>query len=79
MYIPLTPDTALNLTLQGTVGSFQIRTSLTGKMSIQVKYFLTHISLNLSSGSNDALLSSLEPVREVFDFASLDFDEIMIF
>lgn len=33
--------------------------------------------MNFATSSNDKLLSALAPVREIFDFKSLDFDEIM--
>ena len=77
MEIRITQESALNLTLQGSSGSFHVGSGQPRNASLQVKYFLTHVGLNFSSGSNDALLSALAPVREVFDFASLDFDEIM--
>lgn len=70
-------DTALNLTLEGSVGSFNVGKGKTDQNSLEVKYFLTHVGLDFSSGSNEAVLSHLAPVREIFDFEHLDFDEIM--
>jgi hypothetical protein len=49
----------------------------TQQNSLEVKYLLTHVGLNFATASNDALLTNLAPVREIFDFNSLDFDEIM--
>jgi len=70
-------ESALNLTLEGSIGSFSIGSGQTGQNSIEVKYFLTHVGLDFSSGSDEALLSHLAPVREIFDVNQLDFDEIM--
>lgn len=75
MNLQLRQETALDLTLQGTVGSFGVGTG--DVRSLEVKYLLTHVGLNFGSASNDKLLSALAPVREIFDFKSLDFDEIM--
>lgn len=75
MNLRLRRETALDLTLEGSVGSFKVGSG--GARSLEVKYLLTHVGLNFSAASNDKLLSALEPVREVFDFKSLDFDEIM--
>lgn len=77
MALRLRRETALDLTLEGTVGSFRVGASHGGSRSLEVKYLLTHVGLNFSSSSNDKLLSALAPVREIFDFKSLDFDEIM--
>lgn len=75
--LELVEETALNLTLKGTVGSFKVGTGLEGQNSLEVKYFLTHVGLDFSVGSDEALLSHLAPVREIFNFEQLDFDEIM--
>lgn len=75
--LKLGKQTALNLTLQGSTGSFRIGSDRTNKSSFEVKYLLTHVGLNFNSTRNDALLSELAPVREIFDFQSLDFDELM--
>jgi hypothetical protein len=77
MALRLRQESALDLTLEGSVGSFRVGSGQTGRKSLEVKYLLTHVGLNFSSPSNDKLLSSLAPVREIFDFQSLDFDEIM--
>jgi hypothetical protein len=70
-------ESALNLTLKGSTGSFSVGTGRNGQNSLEVKYFLTHVGLDFSSTSDEALLSHLAPVREIFDFKQLDFDEIM--
>lgn len=67
---------ALNLKLQGSVGSFKVGSPST-RESFEVKYLLTHVGLNFNEGSDERLLKELAPVREIFDFKSLDFDEIM--
>jgi len=70
-------ETALNLTLSGSVGTFNVGNGCKGQHSIGVKFFLTHLGFDFSSGSNEALLSNLAPVREIFNYEELDFDQIM--
>lgn len=78
MTLKLQPTTALNLELQGSVGTFCIsRTEAGDDRSIQVRYLETHIGFDASIASNESMLRHLEPVREIFDFQSLGFDEIM--
>ncbi len=77
MALRLRQETALDLTLEGSVGAFRVGSVGGGSRSLEVKYLLTHVGLNFASPSNDKLLSALAPVREIFDFQSLDFDEIM--
>ena len=72
----LQKQSALDITLSGTVGSFKVGVNQK-KASFEVKYLLTHVGLNFNSGSDEKLLKELAPVREIFDFRSLDFDEIM--
>ena len=55
-------ETALNLPLEGSVGSFNVGKGRSGQNSLEVKYFLTHVGLDFSSGSNEAVLSHLAPV-----------------
>jgi len=75
--IKLRRESALNLTLEGSVGSFRVGTGADNQTSSEVKYFLTHVGLDFAAGRNDALLAELAPVREIFDYQSLEFDEIM--
>ncbi|OUR79629.1 hypothetical protein A9Q83_04325 [Alphaproteobacteria bacterium 46_93_T64] len=70
-------SSSLNLTLEGSVGSFNIGTGKVGQNSLEVRYFLTHMGLDFTMGSSEELLKHLAPVREMFDFEELDFDEIM--
>ncbi len=70
-------ESALDLPLKGSVGTFRIGSASAKRGSIEVKYFLTHVSLNFESGSDEKLLRKLAPVREIFDPRVLDFDEIM--
>lgn len=72
----LSKASALDLKLQGSVGSFKVGAS-NNRATFEVKYLLTHVGLNFESGSDEKLLKELAPVREIFDFRSLDFDEIM--
>lgn len=76
MGITLTKNTALDLHLRGSVGSFKVGSN-GGQESLEVKYFLTHVGLDFSSGQDEKLLKELAPVREIFDVNNLEFDEIM--
>jgi len=71
-----TIESALDLPLRGSVGSFKVASG-EEYQSLEVKYFLTHVGLNFGSGSDEKLLKELAPVREIFDPQQLDFDEIM--
>ena len=73
----LTRESALNLTLKGSVGSFKVGRGQDGQNSLEVKYFLTHVGLDFGDGANETVLKHMAPVRELFDFKQLDFDEIM--
>ena len=77
MALSLKFESALNLTLKGSVGSFKVGTGRAGQNSLEVRYFLTHVGLDFSTGSNEAVLNYMAPVRELFDFEQLDFDELM--
>jgi hypothetical protein len=70
-------SSALNLTLSGSTGSFSAGTVDKSKKGIEVKYFLTHVGLDFENGANSLMLNHLAPVRELFEPASLEFDEIM--
>jgi hypothetical protein len=74
--LKLTRSSGLNLTLEGSVGRFRIGTSGENK-SLEVLYLETHIGFDPTVAANEAMLQSLEPVRETFDFQDLGFDEIM--
>lgn len=75
--LSLKRESALDLSLSGSTGSFNIGNSKDGRTSIGVKYFLTHVGLDFSSGTNEKILSHIAPVREIFKFENLEFDEIM--
>lgn len=77
MALGLSVTSALNLTLEGSVGSFSVGTGSVTKKSIEVKYFLTHVGLDFENGSNEEVLKHLAPVREIFPTIDLEFDEIM--
>lgn len=77
MEIDITPESALNLTLQGSVGSFCTGTKDGAVSGIEVKYFLTHVGLDFENGPNGQALNVLAPVRELFETKTLEFDEIM--
>lgn len=77
MALNLSVTSALNLTLEGSVGSFSVGRQADAQKTVEVKYFLSHVGLNLLSGANEELLRHLAPVREVFPPRDLGFDEIM--
>ena len=77
MALKLGTPSALNLTLQGSVGSFSVGHGSNGRSSVEVKYFLTHVGLDFESGTSAEVLQHLVPVREMFDAGTLEFDELM--
>lgn len=70
-------QSALDLELDGTIGEFSVSNKENNHKSIEVKYLLTHVSLDEFSSKDQRLLDQLSPVREVFNLDELDFDEIM--
>lgn len=77
MSISLTQTSALNLTLEGSIGAFRVSNKDGQKKSLEVKYFLTHVGLDFESGASSSVLSHIAPVRELFETGTLEFDEIM--
>lgn len=67
---------ALDVHLDGTIGTFKVSTEDGKSAGVEVRYLLTHVTLSEKQGQAK-LLSMLAPVREVFDLKQLDFDEIM--
>ena len=76
MQVQIKTKSALDLPLSGSVGTFKVGDN-TGKGTLEVKYLLTHVGLDLSDSQNHKLLEELVPVREMFDVTNLEFDEIM--
>lgn len=70
-------SSVLNLDIEGSVGSFCIKNHSDSSKSVEVKYILSHVGLDLSGGHEEKLLSNLKPIREVFGPQTLSFDEIM--
>lgn len=77
MNLELSQASALQLSLSGSVGSFKVSGGGCNSESLEVKFFLTHVSLDFESGNTSAILDYLAPVREIYDAESLEFDEIM--
>lgn len=77
MSLKLRKESALNLTLKGSMGAFDVGKRSGGRPSTRVRYFLTHVGLDFQSAAAEAILSHIAPVREIFDFEQLEFDEIM--
>lgn len=79
MELELNQPSGLQLSLSGSVGSFKVSGGVSGvkNESLEVKFFLTHVSLDFESGNTSAVLDYLAPVREIYDTESLEFDEIM--
>jgi hypothetical protein len=75
-FLGSTPS-AFDLTLEGTIGSFKVGKLDSQVRSLEVRYMLTHVSLDPTAIEDQKLLERLSPVREVFDLKQLDFDEIM--
>lgn len=72
----LRPNSGLNLNLSGTVGSFGIKKAGSDQSPLEVIYLATHVSLD-ETGPNPDLLKQLTPVREIFEYKSLGFEEMM--
>lgn len=77
MSLRLKRESVLNLTLEGSVGSFNVGRGRSNQNSLDVKYFLTHVGLDFSGGASEDIMRHMAPVREIFEFEHLDFDEIM--
>jgi hypothetical protein len=67
---------ALDVHLNGTIGTFRVSSEDGKSAGVEVRYLLTHVTLSDKQGQAQ-LLSMLAPVREVFDLKQLGFDEIM--
>lgn len=67
---------ALDVHLNGTIGTFRVSSEDGNSAGVEVRYLLTHVTLSEKQGQAQ-LLSMLAPVREVFDMKQLGFDEIM--
>lgn len=67
---------ALDVHLNGTIGTFRVSSEDGKSAGVEVRYLLTHVTLSEKQGQAQ-LLSMLAPVREVFDLKQLGFDEIM--
>ncbi|TMP32595.1 hypothetical protein CWB99_01605 [Pseudoalteromonas rubra] len=68
------PESGLTLTMNGTSGTFRAGYN---NENLEVKYLLTHVSLDPNSSMDKSLLKELAPFREIFDFKDLEFDELM--
>lgn len=77
MSLQLTQESAFNLQLSGSTGTFRVGESGNAKHSHEVRFLLTHVGLDLEVTQNQTLLRHLAPVREIFRFEDLEFDEIM--
>jgi len=83
MDFEFTKESSLNLHLAGTIGSFKVSGApncssvTTSNESLEVMYFLTHVSLDFNSSNSSELLQHLAPVREIYEPETLEFDEIM--
>jgi hypothetical protein len=77
MALSLRQTSALNLELEGSTGSFRVGARGGANSTLEVKYFLTHVSLDFENGASGQVLSQLAPVRELFETEQLEFDEIM--
>ncbi|WP_434033269.1 hypothetical protein [Cupriavidus sp. a3] len=67
---------ALDVHLNGTVGTFRVSSESGESAGVEVRYLLTHVTLSEKQGQTQ-LLDMLAPVREVFDLKQLGFEEIM--
>ncbi len=76
--LKLSTQSALTLILQGSMGRFRVSNETTNSESLELRYLQTHVGFDFEdSASNEVLLDSMQPVRELFDFKMLNFNEIM--
>jgi len=74
MNFDLDVDSATDLVIKGTTGSFAVDGP--NGSSVPVEYLLTYAGFN-DTGMENKLLRQLTPVRELFDLKELDFDELL--
>lgn len=67
---------ALDVYLNGTIGTFNVSKEDGSSSGVEVRYLLTHVTLS-DMAEQEKFVGMLAPVREVFDLKQLDFDEIM--
>lgn len=78
MDIRITRSSALDLELKGSVGQFRIAGNQPQDgASLEVMYLSTHIGFDSADASNEFMLRTLQPFRELFDYKELKFEEIM--
>ena len=78
MDIRITRSSALDLELKGSVGQFSIAGNQPqDEASLEVMYLSTHIGFDSADASNEFMLRTLQPFRELFDYKELKFEEIM--
>ena len=76
-FLFVAPESALDLTIKGSIGEFAVHSRDSENRSIRVQYMETHVGFATSGDSQERLLQQLAPVREVFNISELSFDELM--
>ena len=70
-------DSVLDLTINGSVGSFRVTNRDRSSGSVRVQYLQTHIGFAVGGDAEERLLQQLAPVREVFNVSELGFEDLM--
>lgn len=73
---PIVPKpAAFNLEIAGSIGNFAVKTE--HGSSVPVKYIQTHIKFSLEDAQQQRLFECLKPVREIFNYKDLGFEDLM--
>ena len=71
------PRPRLDTFLQGKIGRFRVGNRDGQVASQEVRYLQTTLGLNYTEGADAKIWSMLTPVREIFEFADLGFDDLL--
>ena len=71
------PRPRLDTFLQGKIGRFRVGNRDGKSTSQEVRYLQTTLGLNYTEGADAKIWSMLTPVREIFEFADLGFDDLL--
>ena len=73
----LPPRPRLDTFLSGKTGRFRVGSKDGQNASLEVRYLQTTLGLRYTEGADAKIWSMLTPVREIFEFADLGFDDLL--
>lgn len=71
------PRPRLDTFLNGKIGRFRVGSKDGQNASLEVRYLQTTLGLRFTEGPDAKIWSMLTPVREIFEFADLGFDDLL--